>query len=229
MKILAVGAHPDDIEIFMFGMLSICQDRGDDIAMIVATDGKQGNVLTSENLIEKRQKECIDALKGLGKPIFLNLPDGELSTEINAIKILRKEINNYNPDLIVTHAPEDYHPDHRALSDYVKISASFKFPILYCETLMGINFIPTYYVDISKFFQLKKKAVLKHKSQSPEKFLKAIEISNKFRAAQCNAGNDSYAEVYRFEPSFPFVDISLLLPLNMSVRSYYKNMSHSLI
>ena len=42
MKILAVGAHPDDIEIFMYGFLSICRDRGDEIFLSIATDGSAG-------------------------------------------------------------------------------------------------------------------------------------------------------------------------------------------
>ena len=39
MKILAIGAHPDDIEIFMYGFLAVCKNRGDLINMAVATDG----------------------------------------------------------------------------------------------------------------------------------------------------------------------------------------------
>ena len=142
---------------------------------------------------------------------------------------LIKAYQKFNPDLIITHAPEDYHPDHRALSKYVIDSASFNFPVIFCETLMGVNFTPNYYIDISKHFELKKNAILKHKSQNSEKFYKAIEINNRFRAAQCNAPDGSYAEVYRFEPTFPFLDIRSLLPKSLPIRSYYKNLSNSLI
>ena len=48
MKILAIGAHPDDIEIFMFGLLSVYSSRGDEIGMIIATDGAAGNVLSNK-------------------------------------------------------------------------------------------------------------------------------------------------------------------------------------
>ena len=50
MKILAIGAHPDDIEIFMYGMLSVYLNRGDEIYMIVVTDGSAGDVLAKSNL-----------------------------------------------------------------------------------------------------------------------------------------------------------------------------------
>ena len=229
MKILAIGAHPDDIEIFMYGVLSIFSKRNDEISMIVATDGGAGSVLTNENLSEIRKKETMEALKTFGIPIFLGYLDGELSTQIDIISTLKKHIDSVNPDLIITHPPEDYHSDHRSLSYYVKESAGFKYPVLFCETLMGVNFNPNIYIDISAYFKDKSKAILKHKSQKPEKFLKAIEINNKFRAAQCNAGGESYAEVFRFEPSFPFVDLRSLLPPTMPIRPYYKNIPSSLI
>ena len=229
MKILAIGAHPDDIEIFMYGVLSIFSKRNDEISMIVATDGGAGSVLTNENLSEIRKKETMEALKTFGIPIFLGYLDGELSTQIDIISTLKKHIDSVNPDLIITHPPEDYHSDHRSLSYYVRESAGFKYPVLFCETLMGVNFNPNIYIDISAYFKDKSKAILKHKSQKPEKFLKAIEINNKFRAAQCNAGGESYAEVFRFEPSFPFVDLRSLLPPTMPIRPYYKNIPSSLI
>ena len=42
MKILAIGAHPDDIEIFMYGFLSICKENGHSISLTIATDGSLG-------------------------------------------------------------------------------------------------------------------------------------------------------------------------------------------
>ena len=229
MKILAIGAHPDDIEIFMFGLLSVYLSRGDEIGLIVATDGAVGNVLSNKSLSIIRKKETINALMNLGKPDLLEFPDGKLSDSKNVRSTLNEKIKKFNPDLIITHAPEDYHPDHRALSKYVLDSASFNFPVIFCESLMGVNFTPNYYIDISKHFELKKNAILKHKSQNSEKFYKAIEINNRFRAAQCNAPDGSYAEVYRFEPTFPFLDIRSLLPKSLPIRSYYKNLSNSLI
>ena len=229
MKILAIGAHPDDIEIFMFGLLSIYSNRGDEIGLIVVTDGAAGNVISNKSLSKIRKKETINALMDLGEPDLLGFPDGQLSDSKNVRSTLKEKIKKFNPDLIITHAPEDYHPDHRALSKYVIDSASFNFPVIFCETLMGVNFTPNYYIDISKHFELKKNAILKHKSQNSEKFYKAIEINNRFRAAQCNAPDGSYAEVYRFEPTFPFLDIRSLLPKSLPIRSYYKNLSNSLI
>ena len=78
MKVLAVGAHPDDIEIFMYGLLSIYKKEGHEVYTMIATDGGKGGAVTGEKLAMQRVNEAIDGLKKLSSPIFLNLPDGEL-------------------------------------------------------------------------------------------------------------------------------------------------------
>ena len=229
MKILAIGAHPDDIEIFMYGFLSVCLKRGDEIYTIIATDGSAGNVLEKKNLKLIREKESLKGLSNLSKPEFLSFPDGKLSLSSEISEIIKNKLNFFKPDLIVTHSKEDYHPDHRALSINVFNAAGFQFPIMYCDTLMGVNFLPDYFVDITKYFENKKKAILMHKSQNPKKFVKAIELQNSFRAGQCNYEIGNYVEAYKFENRFPFSDISSLIPHNIKIKSYYKNNLRSLI
>jgi N-acetylglucosamine malate deacetylase 1 len=229
MKILAIGSHPDDIEIFMFGFLSACLQRGDDICLCVATDGSLGGENPGLELTKIRSIEAEKGLKHLGQPIFLNFKDGNLNDEIGALKKIKELINDSKPDLIVTHAPEDYHPDHRTLSEYVKSVVGFKCPLIYADTLLGVNFIPEIYIDITKYFNLKKKAILCHKSQNPKKFFEAVEIMNRYRAAQCNAPRQNYAEAFRFEKTFPFSDIRNLLPAPPPYRPFYKKLKNALI
>ena len=229
MKILAIGAHPDDIEIFMYGFLSVCLKRGDEIYTMIATDGSAGKILEKKNLKLIRENESIKGLSKLSKPEFLGFPDGKLSLSLEISEIIKNKLNIFKPDLIVTHSKEDYHPDHRALSENVFNAAGFQFPILYCDTLMGVNFLPDYFIDITKYFEHKKKAILMHKSQNPKKFVKAIELQNSFRAGQCNYEIGNYVEAYKFEKRFPFSDISSLIPHNIKIKSYYKNEKKSLI
>ena len=100
--------------------------------------------------------ETKKALRGISNPKMLNFIDGSLSSEKDVEKILQNNIKEINPDLIITHAPEDYHPDHRALSNYITNSVGSSYPIIYCDTLMCINFIPDYYIDITDFFEQKR-------------------------------------------------------------------------
>ena len=223
MKILAIGAHPDDIEIFMFGLLKKLKIRGDFIWLAIATDGCQGGNLPKQELVKIRKKEAISGLSELGKPYFLNLPDGKLGDDLNHKEKVRNLINKIKPDLIITHDKEDYHSDHKILSKIVSEIAGHYIPIIYSETMMGINFIPNYYIDITDVFEIKKKAVMSHLSQKPKRFVDLIKIMNGYRSAQCNAPIGNYAECYSFKRSFPFSDISKILPSPPKIRPFYIN------
>jgi LmbE family N-acetylglucosaminyl deacetylase len=229
MKILAIGAHPDDIEIFMYGFISACKKRGDEIFLAIATDGSAGGNSKEIELIDLRKKETKQGLALLGDPLLMGFKDGYLIQETNALSTIKRHISSIKPDLILTHDPKDYHPDHRALSRLVTEAASFISPVLFADTLMGVGFVPEIYIDITMFFKEKENAILFHKSQNPQKFLDATRILNGFRASQCNAPKGNFAETYRFEPHFPFGDIRSLLPSSMIPRPFYQNLEKSLI
>ena len=219
MKILAIGAHPDDIEIFMFGILCVFKKRGDQIFTTIATDGSKGGKNSLNKLIKNRKNETISALKTLSTPNFLNLKDGELGHQVTDFNIIKKNIFNINPDLIITHHSNDYHSDHRALS-FSKSCYSHYIPIIFCDTMMGIGFEPSFYVNITEYFYMKTNAILKHKSQKPQRFVKLAKLMNSYRSAQCNAPEGFYAEAFSFNKSFPFSDITKFLPDTMEVTPF---------
>jgi LmbE family N-acetylglucosaminyl deacetylase len=229
MNILAFGAHPDDIEIYMYGLLMTYLDRGDSIYPVVVTDGSLGTVLIKKNLRKIRQEESIQSLSIFNPPIFLNAKDGSLSVDNKVVNKIKRTISNLKPDLIITHSPLDYHPDHRSLSKYVKEATGFISPIIYADTLMGVNFNPTIYIDISNHIEKKLGAIMCHKSQNPEKFVNATKLLNNFRAAQCNGYVNGYAEAYFFEKYFPFSDIKDLLPPAPVTNKYYDNSKNSFL
>ena len=229
MKVLGIGAHPDDIEIFMYGLLSIFKKEGHQVYTMIATDGAKGGAYKGYKLAKERANEAISGLEKLSLPIFLNLPDGELGAELGHRKIIKESILKIMPDLIITHSENDYHADHKSLSLITKRAVSHYIPILYCDTLMGINFHPNYYVDITNYHKLKKEAVLKHKTQRPHRFVDLFELMNSYRAAQCNAPKGNYAEAYSFIPSFPFSDIREVLPAPLKLRPFYIENQHGFL
>lgn len=218
MKILALGAHPDDIELSMFGTLAACAARGDDLVLVIATDGARGGRIDPAVLRETRKSEANRAAAMLGAtPRFLEFPDGELVADAALIGALKAVISQTEPDLIITHARNDYHGDHRALSDAVRVAASFSAPVLHADNLLGVGLEPTHYVEITAHLETKLAAIRAHVSQDPERLAVEARRLNAFRAAQ--AGHpDAYAEAFRFEPVFPFVDIRGLLPPAPKVR-----------
>ena len=229
MKILALGAHPDDIEIFMYGLVSIYKKEGNKVFTMIATDGSKGGSQGDKFLAKKRENEAIEGLKQLSKPIFLDIPDGELGEDLDHKKIIKENILKIMPDLIITHSKYDYHSDHRSLSILTSDVVSHYVPILYCDTLMGINFNPNYYVDITEYYLSKEEAILKHKTQNPQRFVDMFKLMNSYRAAQCNAPKGRYAEAYSFEPSFPFTDIRYILPSPLKLRPFLIKNQHGFL
>ena len=223
MKVLAVGAHPDDIEIFMYGLLAECKKLGYELSLIISTDGSLGGAEKPEILKEKRKQETIDGLSELGTPIFLDLPDGRLGTDPKHLIYLSDSIKKIKPNIIITHANNDYHTDHRIVSNYVTMAAGHYIPVLYCDTLMGINFNPNYYINITDVFSLKEKAILSHKTQKPDRFVKLARLMNSYRSAQCNSPLGTYAEAYKFKNSFPFSDIKDILPSSPALLPFEIN------
>lgn len=229
MKVLGIGAHPDDIEIFMYGLLSIYKKEGHQVHTIIATDGAKGGATKGKKLAQQRADEAVSGLAKLSSPIFLNLPDGELGDELEHKKIIKENILKITPDLIITHSENDYHADHKSLSIITQGVASHYIPILYCDTLMGLNFNPNYYVDITDYYEFKKEAILKHKTQDPQRFVDLFELMNSYRSAQCNAPKGHYAEAYKFTASFPFSDIREMLPSPMKLRPFHVVNQHGFL
>jgi LmbE family N-acetylglucosaminyl deacetylase len=212
MKILAIGAHPDDLEIFMGGGIAAFQAQGDEVVMVTATDGAKGGKGDPGELVRIRQVEADAAAGVFGlKPIMLGFPDGGLRADAPVIDRIASLIAAVRPALVITHAPNDYHGDHRALSDAVRIAANFVAPVMWMETMMGVGFTPTHYIDITPHFELKREAIGKHASQDTPRFVNMAELTGRYRSAQCNA-EQGYAEAFRFEPIFPFADPRNLLP-----------------
>jgi LmbE family N-acetylglucosaminyl deacetylase len=219
MRVLALGAHPDDIEIFMFGALAAWKAAGAELTFTIATDGAKGGTGDRRELARTRRSEAQTAADLLGADLlFLDFPDGALVADAALDGALKALMNDVEPDIVVTHARNDYHGDHRALSDAVAIAASFTAPVIYADTLQGVGAEPTFFVDITGYFALKTEAIRCHVSQDPERFVLAAGSHNAFRASQCNAPVGAYAEAYGFKPIYPFADIRALLPPAPPVR-----------
>jgi LmbE family N-acetylglucosaminyl deacetylase len=219
MNVLAVGAHPDDIEIYMYGTLAACAARGDRVVFAIATDGAAGGKQAPEKLRRIRQDEALAAAGLIGAtPHFLDFPDGALVADATLIAALKRLIVETSPDLVITHAPNDYHADHRALSEALRIATNFHAPLLYVDTMQGVGFVPTHYVDITAHVEVKAAAILAHTSQLPQRYVDMAAQLASFRASQCNMRAGGFAEAFRFEPVYPYADIRELLPPAPPVR-----------
>jgi bacillithiol biosynthesis deacetylase BshB1 len=110
LDILALGAHPDDVEVHVGGLLALASDRGMKAAILDLTSGDLGTRGTAET----RRAEAQEAARILGVPrLVLDFPDGRF-TEEEAYRIrLMVELRRLRPRVLILPAPDDRHPDHR--------------------------------------------------------------------------------------------------------------------
>lgn len=121
LDILAIAAHPDDVELSCAGTLMMEKRQGKKVGIVDLTQGELGTRGTPETRIQ----EAADALQVMGLDVRenLELPDGFfLNDKAHQLKVIAA-IRKYQPAIILTNAPSDRHPDHGKAAQLVKDSA----------------------------------------------------------------------------------------------------------
>jgi LmbE family N-acetylglucosaminyl deacetylase len=183
MRVLAVGAHPDDLEILCGGTLARYVQEGHEVVMCHATRGDRGSFIhTSEEIAALRGEEARRAAEICGaEEATLGLSDGEVSAaDPEQRRLVVDLVREARPDVIITHHPRDYMSDHNETSKLVfdcsfhatlplfettKPSSANVRPIYYMDTLMGLGFQPTEYVDVSAVIETKTRMLEAHETQ----------------------------------------------------------------
>src|SRR5687768_10204017 len=122
LRLLILGAHPDDADYFAGGTAALYRRHGHTVRMVSVTDGGAGHhEAAGPGLIKRRRAEAAASGKVIGADyIVLDAPDGGLMPTLENRRILIRLIREFQPDLILTHRPNDYHPDHRYTSQLVQ-------------------------------------------------------------------------------------------------------------
>ncbi len=233
MNVLAVGAHPDDLEILCAGTLAKFTARGDRVTMAVATNGEVGSAtLGKKEIAAIRRQEAEASARVIGADfIWMDYPDEFLFSDAETRKAFLNVVRTVLPDLILAHGPTDYHPDHRTSGSILwDIRVMTTVPniqteqppctqipeIFYMDNIAGIEFTPEFYVDVSSVFEKKKEMLACHKSQAAwledqyqMSYLEFIEYTGRYRGLQCGV---RYAECFRSSPTWPKWSRGSLLP-----------------
>ena len=124
-RVMVIGAHPDDCEIKNAGMAAKWLADGHAVCFCSVTDGRSGHhVHQPDALAAIRKQEAQNAADVIGaESLILGEPDGYLMPSLEARAKMIAAIRHFNPDLIITHRPNDYHPDHRYASQLVQDAA----------------------------------------------------------------------------------------------------------
>ncbi len=110
LDVLALGAHPDDVEVHVGGLLALAADRGLKAGILDLTSGDLGTRGTAET----RRSEAQEAARILGVTRWvLDFPDGRFTEEEAFRQRLMAELRRLRPRVLILPGPEDRHPDHR--------------------------------------------------------------------------------------------------------------------
>lgn len=121
-RVLVLGAHPDDAEIFAGGLIVRHCRRGSDVKIVSVTDGRSGHhEVPPEELVAIRRREASASGRRVGADyVTWDFHDGALEPTLAVREAIIREIRSFQPDLVLTHRACDYHPDHRAVGTAVQ-------------------------------------------------------------------------------------------------------------
>lgn len=219
MRVLAITAHPDDMEFMCAGTLLKCKARGDEVFVCTVNNGNMGHLeIMPDELAEIRRAEAKKACDLAGFT-YLYCDIGDLCSYYQSKEQKDKLVDiirQANPDLMIIPDPDDYMCDHVAASK-LAFDAAFmatvphyitKYPaidnitpIYYMSNAAGINFTPTEYVDITDFYEKKLEMLHCHESQEiwlrdhdGVDYTKECRVLAEFYGLHCKA---DYAEAFR--------------------------------
>lgn len=116
LRIVAIGAHPDDTDIQFGGTAALFSAMGHSVKFVSLTNGDAGHYAEGGGMLAKRRyEEAQEAARRLGIDAYVVLDnhDAELQPELHIRHQVIREIREWEADVVISHRPNDYHPDHR--------------------------------------------------------------------------------------------------------------------
>lgn len=223
-RVLAVMAHPDDAELLCAGTLARAKGDGAAIGLAVMCRGDKGvgSVTTTADLGAVRRQEAAAAAAVLGAELlWLGVGDGELFDSYENRRNLVEIYRQFRPTLVITHAPEDYHVDHRAASAIaeaaswraasrgdVTASAALRTQpkLWFADTINMQSFVPHFFVDIGAHLETKERMLACHRSQTErDRDADFVSLSDLMRRQSTTRGAEAgvaAAEAFRWHHAF---------------------------
>ena len=214
MKILAVGAHLDDIEIACGGTLAKAIEAGHDVKVIIMSKSgytnKEGKLQRSDEIAIAEGTNALHIL-GIYDIEILDFPTKDIffqSDVVNAIDVI---MSFYNPDIIFTQHPFDTHQAHVGVSNATIAAARRKNTIFFYEPITPsgrsyVAFRSQLYVDIESTLEKKIASLREHKSEynkfGAEDWIEGVRYRCGFRGYEIGKKFAEAFEVLRIEMSF---------------------------
>ena len=173
MKVLAIGAHPDDIEVGCAGTLLKYAKQGHELYVLIMTEGHKGG---DSSVRKEEQLRSAEILKPR-EVIWGRYRDTELSPNMNQIIYdIEEVLKKIKPDFTFVNFGEDTHQDHRALSKATVTASRYIRNVLFYEGPTTHDFSPTVFVDIKETMDDKISMLLAHHSQVMKTNIEGLSI-----------------------------------------------------
>ena len=201
MNILALGAHPDDIEYGCGGTFLKFARQGVNIFYLVLTKGEFGG----NPKIRQREQEKAMRLLGAKKIFWGGFKDTELPNARIIITFIDEVIKAVKPEEVYVNYIDDIHQDHRTLSECALAASRYIKKVLFYEDYTSNNFVPDIFVDIEEFLEKKTNLIQVYSSQVTKAYpskldmVESVKAIANFRGFQ---GKVKYAEGFK---SFRFL------------------------
>jgi LmbE family N-acetylglucosaminyl deacetylase len=204
MNILAIGAHPDDIEYGCAGTLIKYAERGHHIYLMVLTSGQEGG----KGEIRQQEQKTAAEIMSVQEIFWGGYHDTQIPLGKELIDKIEEVIATVQPDLILVNHGDDTHQDHRILTQATMSATRYIRNVLFFEVPTTQNFNPQVFVDISDTLEQKFKVLEAHASQVMKTniedmyIIELAQASATFRGIQ---GRVKFAEA--FAPLRLFINI----------------------
>lgn len=170
-SVLAIGAHPDDVEFSCLGFLLQLSEQGTKVNVYIASNGSIGDPSSGPHRLQE-SNEALACIKNVS--VFSNSVSGIPETAYEKLSSeIRSLILEIEPDLILVHDSNDTHQEHRYLHDIV-ITAARRCPVsifTYKSVSVTAAFKENIFVDIGKYLNKKMLALSKHISQAEHEYM----------------------------------------------------------
>jgi LmbE family N-acetylglucosaminyl deacetylase len=190
-RVLAIGAHPDDIELGCGATLLAHAAAGDAVTMLVLTGGQAGPGAAHRHEEQRQAAAVLGAALRWG-----GLVDCCVTSEAATVRLVEEVIRDTDADVVYVHAPEDSHQDHRAAAAATLSAARRMSRVLHYQSPSTLSFQPTVFVDVTGYLSGKLAALRAHASQVEMSAMvepDAVVASARYWGAQARIG---YAEAF---------------------------------
>ena len=187
--VLAIGAHPDDLELGCGATLAKLAASGVHVRAVVLTKGTQG---ASHRVARCAETQAALACLGVSDLVQQTFPDTELASVMPAItRLLEEQCQDLRPDRVYTMFKDDRHQDHRTVHQASVIACRAAPQILTYETPSSWpNFMPVVFETVQDFINHKIEALRLHESQGHREYMQETQIRSvaQFRGYQVGLG-----------------------------------------